>query len=90
MLWEKRIDYDLTKDSKQKKKDHKSSKNSSVNKYSSMECTYCGQDGHFAIKCCKNPQEEIYKGKPVSSYVGIKHQLNDMGDADVEDFKQLK
>ena len=55
-----------------------------------MECTYCGQDGHFAIKCCKNPQEEIYKGKPVSSTGGKKLQLTDMNAKEAEEFKQLK
>ena len=39
------------KESKKKKKDHQINTNSSVNKNPSMKCTYCGHDGHFAIKC---------------------------------------
>ena len=42
--------------SRQNKKDQQSNTNSSVNKNSSIKCTYCGQDDHFAIKCFKNPQ----------------------------------
>ena len=33
----------------------------------SLKCTYCGQGGHFVIKCFKNSQGESYKGKPASS-----------------------
>ena len=42
--------------SKQKKNYQHSNNNSRGNKNVSMKCTYCGQDGHFAIKCFKNPQ----------------------------------
>ena len=41
------------KESKQKKKYQQIDTNFSVNKNLSMKCTYCGQDGHFAIKCFK-------------------------------------
>ena len=41
------------KESKQKKKYQQINTNFSVNKNLSMKCTYCGQDGHFAIKCFK-------------------------------------
>ena len=55
-----------------------------------MKCTYCGQDGHFTIKCFKNLQGESYKGKPVISTGGKKHQFNDMKVAEAEEFKQFK
>ena len=39
------------KESKQKGKYQQSNTNSSANIKKSVKCTYCGQDGHFAIKC---------------------------------------
>ena len=54
------------KESNQNKKDHKSNNNSIVNKNLSMKCTYFRQDGHFVIKCFKNPQGESYKRKPAN------------------------
>ena len=49
-----------------------------------MKCTYCGQDGHFAIKCFRNPQGESYKGKP-ASWAGVKKlQFNDMNATEAE------
>ena len=54
-----------------KKKGHQQSNtNSRVNKNSSMKCTYCGQDVHFAMKCFKNPQGDSYKGKTAISTGG--------------------
>ena len=43
------------KKSIQKEKEQQSNNNYSVNKNSSMKCTYCRQDGHFTIKCFKYP-----------------------------------
>ena len=53
-----------------------------ANKNSSMKCTYCRQDGHFAIKFFKNLQVGSYKGKPVNSTGGKKRQFNDMSAAE--------
>ena len=55
-----------------------------------MNCTYCGQDGHFAIEFFKNPQGESYKGKPVNQTGGKKRQFNDMRAAEAENVKQFK
>ena len=70
--------------SKQNKRDQQSNKKSIFNKNMSMKCTYYGQDGHFTIKCFKNLQGESYKGKPVISTGGKKHQFNDMNAAEAE------
>ena len=66
------------KDSNQKKKGQQSNTNSSANKHSSTKCTYCGQDGHFIIKCFQKPQGESYKGNPVNWTGGKKRQFNYM------------
>ena len=60
------------KESKQKKKYQQINTNFSVNKNLSMKCTYCGQNGHFAIKFFKNQQGESYKVNPASLISGKK------------------
>ena len=55
-----------------------------------MKCSYCGQDGSFAIKQFKNLQGESYKGKPANSTGSKKRQFNDMNAAEAEEFKQFE
>ena len=55
-----------------------------------MKCTYCNQDGHFAIKCLKKTQGDCYKGKPVNLTGGKNRQYNDMNAAEAEELKQFK
>ena len=55
------------KDSNQNKNYHQSNKNYRGDKNLSLKCTYYAQDGHFEIKCLKNPQGESYTVKPDNS-----------------------
>ena len=55
-----------------------------------MNCNYIRQDGHFLIKCFKNPQGENYKDKPASSTGPVKRQFNDMNAVDAEEINQFK
>ena len=73
--WERNSGNNKNKGSNQKKKYQQNNTNPSVNKNSSMKCTYFGQYGHFAIKCFKNPQGESYKGKVENPTGGIKVNL---------------
>ena len=73
--------------SSRKKKDQQSNSNSSANTNSSAKCTYCGHDGHFAIKCFLKLHGKSFKGKPVNLTDSKKRQFNDMNATEAEEFK---
>ena len=69
--------------SKHKKKDQKSN-NKYINNNFPVKCTYCRQNGHFAIKCFKHPQGKSYKGKPKHLSSSKEGQFNDTNATKVE------